>query len=71
MITPQSAYDHFVRLFPAFPAYWDWDDCYRADDGSFTFCGLFFTIADFVRAHGPAFTQEQQEPASAADGWRV
>ena len=49
-MTPQVLLDYIISLFPDFTAYWDdpgnW---FRADDGSFTLCGVFFEFTAFFR----------------------
>ena len=59
MVTSQAAFDHFAGLFPDFPSYWEWDDGWREKDGSFTLCGLFFGITDFIRDRIPILTEPQ------------
>ena len=47
--TPGDLLRRLVGIFPAFGAWWDSDDTFRADDGGFTFCGVFMSFSHIFR----------------------
>lgn len=47
--TPADVLQRLVAIFPAFSTYWRSEDSFRADDGAFTFCGVFSTFTWYFR----------------------
>ncbi len=44
MLSPEDALADCMRVLPAFGAYWDSESTFRADDGSFSVCGVYLTL---------------------------
>ena len=50
MMSPQALLERLIELFPDFATYWNAPgNCFREDDGSFTFCGAFTEFSHFFR----------------------
>jgi hypothetical protein len=48
-MTPQSLLDRLVTLFPGFGPFWDDPgNCFREDDGTFNFYGVFAELSSFL-----------------------
>ena len=48
-MTPAEVLHQLVTLFPGFRPYWEAEDSFRSDDGTFTFCGVFATYTWYFK----------------------
>jgi hypothetical protein len=56
---PQVLLDRLIRLFPDFAVYWNRaENCFRSDDGSFTYRGVFAEFSHYFRGHYEQLSQE-------------
>ena len=51
MLTPDDTLSDCISAIPAFGPYWADEDVFRSEDGSFTACGVYLTLAWFLREH--------------------
>src|SRR5688572_24325347 len=50
-MTAHDILSELVRITRDFRTYWDGENLYRDDDGSFTACGVFSQFTSFFREH--------------------
>lgn len=59
-MNPRQLLDRLAATFPEFRHHWDDpDNCFRDDDGSFTFHGVFAEFTSFFRDRYKTFTPDQ------------
>ena len=58
-MTANGILEALVRIRRDFQAYWDGENLYRDDDGSFTACGVFSQFTGYFRDRFSDFTSEE------------
>jgi hypothetical protein len=48
-MAPTDVLQRLVSIFPAFGAYWQSDDTFKAGDAAFTYCGVFASFTHWFR----------------------
>jgi hypothetical protein len=67
-MTPHDILEELVCIDPDFRAYWESENLYLGDDGSFTACGVFSQFTGFFRAHHLKMKKEELEAIAALVG---
>ncbi len=67
-MTPHEILEELVRIYPDFRSYWESENLFLGDDGSFTACGVFSQFTDFFRAHHLKMKKEELEAIAALVG---
>ena len=65
MLTPGDVLSECIGAVPAFGRYWDGADMFRGEDGSFTECGVYMTLTEFLRAHWRSVTEPEWRALAA------
>ncbi len=59
-MSPQEVLVRLIELFPDFAACWnDPDNCFREDDGAFTYCGAFAEFSSYFRDGYEQFSEDK------------
>jgi hypothetical protein len=67
-MTAKDILDELVRIRPDFRNYWDSENYFRDDDGSFTECGVFSQFTGYFRDHHQKMKKEDLEAIAALIG---
>ena len=59
MLSPDDVLSECIHAVPAFRTFWDGEDSFRSEDGSFTECGVYLTFTWFLRAHWRSVTDSE------------
>ena len=59
MLSPDDVLSECIRAVPAFGPFWDGEDSFRSEDGSFTECGVYLTFTWFLRDHWRSVTDSE------------
>jgi hypothetical protein len=57
MLTPQDALSDCIHALPTFESYWNGEDIFRYEDGSYSVCGIYMTLCWFLREHWRDLTE--------------
>lgn len=67
-MTAKDILEELVRIRPDFRSFWDGENYFRDDDGSFTACGVFSQFTDFFREQHQKMKKEELEAVAALVG---